>query len=108
VDLTFADAELAALCSSQQLMTRRWGREGYAKVGRRLLELSAVDPSQIEHLPRAVLQHAVNGRVTVNFDEGGVIIEGVLLDGKGPAPHANGADSLRVTGVNVKSGGSAS
>jgi hypothetical protein len=107
VDLTFADAELAALCSSQQLMTRRWGDDGYAKVGRRLLELSAVEASQIEHLPRAVLQRAVNGSVTVDFDEGDVIIEGVLLDGKGPSARADAARALRVTGVTVKSGSGA-
>jgi hypothetical protein len=102
VDLTFGDADLAGLCNCERRMVQRWGDDGSRQVGRRLFELSALaHHSEIELLPSAVVAREPGGLVTVEFDRGGVTIQGVLGSGSNGRTSA-GKEGLLVTSVVVR------
>jgi hypothetical protein len=103
VDLSFGNAGLAALCNSEQHMVKRWGRDGFTQVGRRLLELSAVrDPSEIELLPYVAVERDASGTVAIDFDRGDVVIEGLLTELTNQHDGATGESTFCVTSVTVR------
>ena len=103
MDLTFGDADLAGVCNCERLMVQRWGDDGFRRVGRRLLELSALaHHSEMELLPSAVVDRQPGGTVTVDFDRGGVVIEGLVTSTPGGRGGAD-REGLRVTSVAVRS-----
>ena len=94
VDLSFADDQLKALCSSKRLITARWGTRGMASVGRRLTELCAVDGSDVEHLPATAVEIDNDGTVRIAFDDGELTLVGVALAGQEPTKDMTNADEL--------------
>lgn len=99
--MTFADAALAALCNSEQRLTRRWGPEAGRMVARRLLELAAVDQQAIGLLPRAQVHTDGAGETTIDF-AGEVIIRG-SIGGSSPDRPATAAcrGRLVIAGLEV-------
>lgn len=81
MDISFGDKGLAALCNSEELMVRRWGRDGFVQVGRRLLELAAANRDQIQSLPGGSVVDGPDGSVTISFDGGVLAIGGVMVGG---------------------------
>lgn len=79
MDVTFADAALAALCNSEQGLTRRWGPVSGRTVARRLLELAAVDEQALSLLPRAQVRMDSAGETIIDFG-GEVVIRGSITD----------------------------
>jgi hypothetical protein len=100
VDLSFADAQLAALCNSKKQITSRWGPHGFAAVSRRLTELCAVDCADVVNLPMATITPNGEGIVTIEFDRGGVTISAVPLDREEPTNDITKANELRIMTVN--------
>lgn len=104
MDLTFADAGLAALCSCERLLVERWGREGFRSVARRLLELSATaDLSEVEDLPGAAVRRGENNAVTIEFGRGALAIRGTIAERSPGRQRSSGAveHGLRITGLDV-------
>jgi hypothetical protein len=101
VDISFADADLAALCNSKRRMTARWGVEGFSLVSRRLCELAAVDGSEVAHLPLAAIASDDDGSVAIDFDRGGLTVVAVPLEGNEPIHDIRRADGVRIVNLSV-------
>lgn len=103
MDVTFADAALAALCNSERRLTRQWGPEAGRTVARRLLELAAVDEQAIGLLPRAWVGTDSAGETIIDFG-GEVIIRGSIANSSpGGLAAADCPSRLVITSVEVPS-----
>jgi hypothetical protein len=102
MDVTFATADLAALCNSEQRLTARWGPETGRVVGRRLLDLASVQASAIGRLPGARILAGVTGEAaTITFGDE-IVIRGVISDPDEGAPGTRVADGrIVITSVYV-------
>jgi len=101
VEISFADAELAALCNSKRQLTTRWGGEGFLLVGRHLEELAAVDSADVVDLQTAVIEPDDDGAVTVVFDRGRLTIRAVPTKGSETTDELNNADGIRIVSLVV-------
>lgn len=105
VDVTFGEADLAAVCNSERLMVRRWGRDGFEGLGRRLLELAAAaDLDQVALLPGADVTRDADGAVTIDFGRGAVVVHGEIVEGldtPGPTPGRRSA-GLHILGIEMR------
>jgi hypothetical protein len=99
VDLSFADAQLAALCNSRQQITSRWGHEGFTAVSRRLAELFAVDGADVVKLPMTTITDGDDGIITIECDRGVVTITAVPFDRKEPTHDLARANRLHIMTV---------
>jgi hypothetical protein len=97
MDVTFADASLAALCNSENNLARRWGTTGRT-VGRRLLELAASDAAALDRLPQAKVSENGMGETVIAFGTE-IVIRGVIRTAGGPA-----GDGIVITGLDVQGG----
>lgn len=102
MDVTFATADLAALCNSEQRLTARWGPEAGRVVARRLLDLAAVPTSAIGKLPGArMLASAAAEAATITFGDD-IVIRGVISAPDEGAPGTQAAaDRIVITSVDV-------
>jgi hypothetical protein len=102
VELSFANAQLAALCNSKRQLISRWGAEGFAAVSRRLCELAAVDAEDIAELPGASIIPNGTG-VTIDFGTDELTLNAIPLDGKEPVDDLQNASGICL--VNLEFGG---
>jgi hypothetical protein len=100
--VTFRGPALAALCNSQRRLGERWGTTAGHVVGRRLLELAAVDADHLGALPGATVETDEAGLTTISF--GSIVIEGEITRAASPAMAPADADALRITRVAVEPG----
>ncbi len=75
MEILFATAELAALCNSARQLAERWGDGAGSTIGRRLLDLAAIDAKSLALLPGVNVTTA-SGETIVRF--GDVEIRGVI------------------------------
>jgi hypothetical protein len=102
MDVTFADAALAALCNSERRLTWQWGPVAGRTVARRLLELAAVDEQAIRLLPRAWVGTDSAGETIIDFGGGEVIIRGSIANSPpGGLAAADCPGHLVITSVEV-------
>ncbi len=93
--ITFYRAALASLCNSEQRLVELWGKDDGHMVGRRLLELRAVDTGSIENLPKVVIKKGNGGDTTIDFG-GKIIVRGLITS-------ANLVEeSILITSIEVK------
>jgi hypothetical protein len=102
MNVTFASADLAALCNSEQRLTERWGPDTGRLVARRLLDLAAVQASAVGRLPGASIQiDEAGAAATIHFG-GEIEIRGVIKAmGRGQSETRRGADRIVITSVDV-------
>lgn len=103
MDVSFANAALAAVCNSEDRLVARWGPDVGRLVARRLLELAAADADAVDRLPRAqVRPDAHSGEKIIDFG-GEVVVRGQILDG---APAASDTTERRsrllITGLEAR------
>lgn len=105
MEVTFGESELAALCNSEHLMVRRWGRDVFEYLGRRLFELAgAADLDHVTALPGVTLSRDGPDRVTIGFDRGRLVVNAQLIE----RPEKRGAgtkmeqDGLHIIGLDVR------
>ena len=67
--VSFAGSELAALCNSEAALTQRWGHSTAAKIGRRLLDLSAATSSSVDRIPGARVTSLGDGVTAITFSD---------------------------------------
>ena len=101
MEISFADAQLAALCNSKRQLTTRWGGEGFLLVGRHLEELAGVDGADVVDLPAAVLGAGDDGAVTIVFDRGRLTITAMPTKGSETTDELNNADGIRIVSLVV-------
>ncbi len=94
MDVSFGSAPLAALCNSEHRLGERWGHDRGRSVGRRLLELAAVDAPDIARLPRADVTVAPSGETVIDFG-GEVVVRGIVAAGD------RSPGSIRITSIEV-------
>ena len=99
MEISFADALLAADCNSKRRSAARWGADGFDLVGRRLGELAAVDGADVEQLPATVIEQGDDGAVTVIFDRGRLTVNAVPINGRGPTNDIKSANGLRIVSL---------
>jgi hypothetical protein len=101
VEISFADAQLAALCNSKRQLTTHWGGAGFLLVGRHLEELASVDAADVVDLPDTVLEPGVDGVVTIMFDRGRLTITAAPTKGSETTDELNNADGIRIVSLVV-------
>ena len=84
--MSFASSELAALCNSEVALTERWGPTLAAKIGRRLLDLSAIAAASINLIPGARVVSLNDGVAAINFSNE-FSIRGILTTRRGASDH---------------------
>lgn len=99
VEISFADALLAADCNSKRRSMARWGAQGFEVVGRRLGELAAVDGADVEDLPATVVEQGEDGAVIVIFDRGRLTVNAMPINGRGPTNDIKSANGLRIVSL---------
>lgn len=104
MDVGFASAGLAALCSSSDAMAERWGSDMGGVVGRRLLDLAAVGVANVERLPHAKLSTDGNGESTVVFANT-IVVRGVISAITDQHRAAMNTEALLITAIEVHQGG---
>ncbi|MCU1463243.1 MAG: hypothetical protein JWO37_3318 [Acidimicrobiales bacterium] len=104
MNVTFDSAPLAALCNSEQRLIERWGREHGRTVGRRLLDLAAIDAAHLDRLPDADVSTDGDGTTRITFG-GQIVVDGVITEAKGRGRVAGDEDHMVITGVAVQGGG---
>jgi hypothetical protein len=97
VDVTFDSGELARLCNSEHLLSRRFGAEMGRTVARRLWDLAAVDAAAVSRLPETVVESDGSGETRVTFG-GSVLVRGVVTLGRPSRAGADG-DGMLITSV---------
>lgn len=101
MNVTFNDAALAALCSSERRLTQRWGSEVGRTVARRLLDLAAVNAATIDRLPGARVNKDGSGETVVTFGDA-IVVRGIISnatdDSRGPRADA---DHMMITRLDV-------
>ena len=102
MNLTFRSAALAALCNSEQRLIERWGAEAGRAVGRRLLDLAAIDADHLEGLPDVNVSTDGTRETTISF--GSIVVEGEITRGTRAAEAAADADGIVITRVGVQPG----
>lgn len=102
VEISFADAQMAALCNSKQLLTARWGSEGFLLVGRHLEALAAIDCTDVEDLSAAVVELGASEAVTIVFDRGRLTITAVPTKGTETTDEFDDADGIRIVSLTVE------
>lgn len=102
VEISFADAQMEALCNSKRQLTARWGGEGFLLVGRHLEELAAIDGADVVHLPVAVVEPGDGEAVNFVFDRGRLTIRAVLTKGNETTDELNNADGIRIVSLVVE------
>jgi hypothetical protein len=75
--VSFASPQLAALLNSRDAMSRRWGPDLAATIGRCLFDLSAATADTVGHLPNCIVAVEDKAEVTITF-AASVIIHGVV------------------------------
>jgi hypothetical protein len=102
MDVTFATAELAALCNSEQRLTKRWGPEAGRLVARRLLDLAAVHAPAVGRLPGASIRMGEEDEAAVITFGGDIVIRGVITAAReGPTGTRGSAERIVITSVDV-------
>jgi len=104
MDVTFDGAPLAALCNSEQRLAERWGQERGRTVGRRLLDLAAVDAADLDRLPDADVSTDGDGMTRIRFG-GEIVVDGVITEADGGTRFAGDEDRMVITGVTVRGDG---
>ena len=77
MNVSFSTAALAALCSSEHRLARRWGPEVGRTVGRRLLDLSAAGADALDRLPGARVSTNGSGETIIAFGDY-IVVRGVI------------------------------
>jgi hypothetical protein len=104
MDLSFADAALAALCNSEGRLAERWGPEVARLIARRLLELAATDADAVERLPRAQVRAAEDtGETIIDFGGGDMVFRGEIHDGTAAGSgKTESRTHMLITGLDVR------
>ncbi|MCW2690808.1 MAG: hypothetical protein JWR37_5698 [Mycobacterium sp.] len=100
MDVTFSSANLARVCNSQQLLTRRFGPEPGRAVARRLWDLAAVDASALDRLPATKVATNDSGATELSCADS-VLITGVISQAGRPHENVDGGRIL-ITSVKVE------
>ena len=103
MNVTFDSAPLAALCNSEQRLAERWGQECGRTVGRRLLDLAAVDAADLDRLPDADVSTDGDGTTKITFG-GEIVVNGVITGADGRARTAGDKDCIVISAVAVRGG----
>jgi hypothetical protein len=103
VEISFDDAQMAALCNSRRHLTARWGGQGFILVARNLELLAAIDGNDVVDLPTVVVQLKDDGAVTMTFDQGRLTIEAMPTKGSEKTDELDNADGIRIMSVIVGS-----
>lgn len=105
MDVVFASAGLAAVCNSKAALAEQWGPELGGLVGRRLLDLAAVDATNIERLPGAEVENAPKGQTRIRF-AGAFVIKGAIRSTV-RSKHATGVDAhtFLISDIEILEGG---
>ena len=98
--MSFASAALSTLCNSETRLTNRWGPVLGRTLARQLLDLSAVDVEDIEHLPNAVVSMNKVGETTISFGDI-TAIHGFISRSNPDRSVTDESDSMIVTRVTV-------
>jgi hypothetical protein len=101
VEISFDDAEMAALCNSRRQLTARWGGQGFPLVARHLEALAALDGNDVVDLPAVVIQPGDDGAVTIAFDRGRLTITAVPTKGSETTDELDNADGIRIVSIVV-------
>ena len=104
MDVSFASAGLAALCNSGSAMAEQWGSDIGELIGRRLLDLAAVDAASIERLPGARVSADGNGESEIAFADT-IIVRGVISAIAETRRAAMNAEAFLITAIEVDQGG---
>lgn len=92
--VSFGSAELAALCNSETALAQRWGRSLAAKIGQRLLDLSAITAVSIDLIPGTRMTPLDDGAAAIDFS-GEFSIRGVVR------PRPGASDHILITSLEV-------
>ena len=98
--MSFASAALSTLCNSETRLTNRWGPVLGRTLARQLLDLSAVDVEDIEHLPNAVVSMNKVGETTISFGDF-TAIDGFISRTNSDRSATDDSESMIVTRVTV-------
>lgn len=101
--VTFDSPTLAALCSSERRLIDRWGQDVGRTVGRRFLDLAAIEAVDIDRLPGAHVSGKGDGMSRLTFG-GEIVIDGVITEADRHARTTGDEDRIVVTRVTVKPG----
>jgi hypothetical protein len=104
MNVSFGSAALAALCNSEQRLAQRWGPDVGHIVGRRLLDLAAVESEAIDRLPGANVSTDGAGDTTITFSNQ-ILVRGVMNvvnQGRRGAPAES--ESIVITSLEVNGG----
>src|SRR5581483_6400094 len=97
--VTFSSTALAALCNSELHLAERWGAEAGRAIGRRLLDLAAIDFDHLEDLPDVDVSSDGAREVMISFVP--IVIEAEIIVGKSAGrPPADG-DCIVITRLAV-------
>lgn len=100
MDISFPEADLAALCNSERMLADRWSPDCGRNIGRRLLELgAAADLAVVKTLPGAIVEQRVDDTVAICFQPGSIEVIGVLLDSLPPGRKRSQPQPFRVLSV---------
>jgi hypothetical protein len=102
VEISFVDAQMAALCNSKGQLTARWGGQGFLLVGCHLEALAAVDGADVVHLPAAVIKPGDDGTVTIAFQRGRLTITAIPTKGSESTDELNNADGIRIVSLAIR------
>lgn len=98
MDVSFGEAELAALCNSKVRLANHFGPSLGRLVGRRLLELAAAaDLDELALLPGGRVQVSPAGMVRVIFVPDGIEVTGTICDEESVVVRRWRHQQLRVT-----------
>lgn len=100
MNVTFRSAALAALCNSEQRLVERWGVQAGRAVGRRLLDVAAIDADHLEGLPDVNVSRDGTRETTISF--GAIVIEGEITRGTSPTEAPADPDGIVITRVAVQ------
>jgi hypothetical protein len=100
MNVVFGSASLAALCNSEKLLADRWGPGNGRTVGRRLLDLTAIDAAHLRRLPDTEVTTDGDGTTTITFADQ-IVVNGVITRANGRGRAAGDEDRMTITGVAV-------
>jgi hypothetical protein len=99
--VSFASAALAALCNSQERLSRRWGPDTAEAVGRRLFDLAAATAATLDRIPEARVVVDSAGESTITFANK-IVVRGVINPSKHEGRETRtDADHILITSLDI-------